>query len=398
MMNNSSVVLPDYQGGSIVNLMSTILQVLGTQSNQHPSLVNLDIEQLSRATNVVLLVLDGLGYRYLCEQGSRSLLYRNLHSQMTSVFPSTTATAISTFMTGLAPQQHGLTGWFTYFEEISRVLAVLPCKTRYYSNSAGNNSEEDEIVIDSQSLYGHTPLFDLLTVDSYVVTPQQIAYSEFSLSHRGRAVIKPYTSLSECFDFTADIINSHSQRKYIYTYWPEFDGMAHEVGVGSQEVAEHFAEIDKAFGKLIKDIKGTNTLVLCTADHGIIDSGPEYCIELQNYPDLQAMLSLPLSGERRLAYCYVDPGRQDEFKQIVQDKFGEQIDLHESRELLSKNIYGLGQPHPKLATRIGDFMLSMKSNMTIMDTLASEKRFYHMGTHGGLSAQEMLVPLIVVEV
>jgi len=383
------IVQPDYQGGSIVNLMSSILIALGNSNNHHVSLNNLDAELLTRATNIVLLVLDGLGYHYLCEQGRKSTLHQHLQSRMTTVFPSTTATAISTFMTGMAPQQHGLTGWFTYFEELESIVTVLPCKTRY------TNHNED-IAIDARSLYGHTPVFDLLDVDSYVVTPKNIAYSEYSLSHRGKGVIKPYETLAECFDFTTDIIMSGKQRKYVYTYWPEFDGMAHQKGVGSQDVANHFVDIDKAFAKFIGDIRGSNTLVIATADHGIIDSGPNLCVELEEYPKLQEMLLMPLSGERRIPYCYVKPDRKEEFKNYITDYFPDQIDLCESSELLSNNFYGLGKPHPQLHKRIGDYMLSMKGNMTIMDTLANEKRFFHIGTHGGLSEQEMMVPLVIV--
>jgi hypothetical protein len=39
----------------------------------------------------------------------------------------------------------------------------------------------------------------------------------------------------------------------------------------------------------------------------------------------------------------------------------------------------------------------MNKNLTIMDTVPGEKHFYHVGTHGGLSEQEMYVPLILVQ-
>jgi predicted AlkP superfamily pyrophosphatase or phosphodiesterase len=389
-MNKLHTVQPDYEGGSIVNLMSSILQGLGESTNHHPPLRSLDGESLAHATNVVLLVLDGLGYQYLLDRGRDSVLCQHLIGKMTSVFPTTTATAITTFMTGLAPQQHGLTGWFTYFEELKSIVTVLPCKYRYALD------EKQNISINAQQLYGHIPLFDLLNVGSFIVTPEMIAYSEFSLSHRGKAQIKPYVTLAECFDYTTDIIQSSARRKYIYTYWPQFDGMAHERGVQSQDVANHFADIDKAFEKFINDIKGTNTLVIATADHGIIDSGAEHCIEVENYPELLDMLSLPLSGERRMAYCYVNPDRREDFQSFVSNHFSGQIDMLDSQQLIAQNYYGLGVPHPRLNRRVGDYALFMRGNMTIMDTLETEKRFYHVGTHGGLSEEEMLVPLIVV--
>ena len=68
-----------------------------------------------------------------------------------------------------------------------------------------------------------------------------------------------------------------------------------------------------------------------------------------------------------------------------------------SKTILEQNYYGLGTPHQQLRHRIGDYMLAMNGNYTIMDTIPGEKLFYHIGTHGGLSKDEMLVPLIVVE-
>jgi len=385
------MIKPDYKNSSIVNLMASILQGLGPYGNLHSTLDALSDDRFVRAGNIVLLVIDGLGYNYLIDNAKNSILHNHLHRKLTTVFPSTTAAAITTFMTGLAPQQHGLTGWFTYFQELDEIITVLPAKPRLGTSAPG------EVNLDIPSLYGHIPLFEMLDVESYIVTPRNIAYSGYSQAHRGKAVIKPYDNLDECFATTRDIIKSNSDKKYIYTYWPQFDGMAHEKGVGSKEVADHFQEIDAAFGRFINDIKGNDTLVIATADHGIIDSGPDYCIEMEHHPDLQAMLTMPLSGERRMAYCYVDEARHEDFTNYLRDNLAEQITAYPSKQLLEQHYYGLGPAHPQLHRRIGDYALVMNRNHTIMDTVPGEKHFYHIGTHGGLSADEMLVPLVLVE-
>lgn len=382
---------PEYTNRSIVNLMSSVLQALGPNSNFHTPLQTLNPDYIRKYNNVVLLVIDGLGYNYLVNQAGNSHLHHHLHGKLTTVFPSTTATAITTFLTGLAPQQHGLTGWFTYFQEIQQILSVLPVKTRF-TMSQGNQT-----TIDIQSLYGHTPVFDRLDVNSYIVTPQNIAFSEYSLAHRGKASINPYGSLNDCFSKTRDIILGSKETKYIYTYWPMFDGMAHEKGVNSPEVAQHFQDIDSAFNTLLDSIKGSNTLLLATADHGMVDSGPEHCIELRHHRELQDMLAMPLSGERRLCYCYIKPTQHEKFRHYIESNLTEYMEIHDSDSLLQQNIYGLGPEHPQLQQRIGDFILEMKNNYTIMDTLEGENHFYHIGTHGARSEDEMLVPLIIVE-
>ena len=387
-----NMIKPDYQNASIVNLMSSVLQGLGQHTNHHPALSILDSDRFTRAQNILLLVIDGLGYNYLTNKAPHGSLHRYLHGKLTSVFPSTTATAITTFMTGLAPQQHGLTGWYTYFQESGSILSVLPAKPR----TGGASSSEQNI--DVAALYGHVPVFDLLELDSYIVAPRYIAYSDFNRAHSGKARITPYDNLDECFASTRDIINSGTNKKYVYTYWPQFDGMAHEMGVGSTDVADHFHDIDTAFSRLIENIKGSNTLVIATADHGIIDSGPDFCIELEHHPELKDMLTMPLSGERRMAYCYVEADRHEDFTHYLHSNLAEQVTVYPSSQLLEQHYYGLGPAHPKLHQRIGDYALAMNSNYTIMDTLPGETHFYHIGTHGSMSEDEMLVPLIIVEV
>jgi len=120
--------LPNYKNQSIVNLMASLAKILGGHSQYEP-LEGLNLAD-SIDKNILLIVLDGLGYEFLQKYGKNSFLHQNLKGKMTSVFPSTTASAITSFATGLAPQQHGLTGWFVYLEEIKKITAVLPLIVR----------------------------------------------------------------------------------------------------------------------------------------------------------------------------------------------------------------------------------------------------------------------------
>jgi predicted AlkP superfamily pyrophosphatase or phosphodiesterase len=103
---------------------------------RHPSTSATDLESktLSRRRNIVLMVIDGLGAKLLRACGPRRPAPASgdasAHAQLTSVFPSTTATAIPTFMTGLAPAQHALTGWHMWLDELQAVTAILPLSPR----------------------------------------------------------------------------------------------------------------------------------------------------------------------------------------------------------------------------------------------------------------------------
>jgi predicted AlkP superfamily pyrophosphatase or phosphodiesterase len=307
--------------------------------------------------------------------------------EITSVFPTTTASAITTFMTGQAPQQHGLTGWFTYMQELGAVTAVLPCQLR------GSRESIVERGVDVASLYGHTPFFDLLEVPSTVLAPDWIIDSPFNLAHSGRASRVGYNDLDGMLAELRKLIRT-PERGYIYAYWPEFDRLSHQFGNASEQVASHFEDLQGGLEQLMDDISASRTLVLISADHGFIDTDPQRVIDLRDHPQLTACLSLPLSGEPRVAYCYVRPRHEDSFLAYADDHFGTQLD--ESRELIARNAFGLGETHPQLAQRVGDYTLIMRDNYVIKDWLAGEKPFHQIGVHGGLSEQELYVPLIVL--
>lgn len=379
------MISPDYQGGSIVNLMVSVVQAFGGAESLYPPLRTLTPgELLSR--NVVLLVVDGLGYENLSANRRDGALARHLKDRMTSVFPSTTATAITTFFTGEAPQQHGITGWFTYFRELGDVIAPLPYRSRHGGPALSTPAA---------MLFEHTPIFDRLLSQSYVVAPQQIAFSEYSKAHGGKAEVLPYTTLGQMFQEIAGVVRAPGERRYLYAYWPELDRLAHEHGIASREAVTHLAEIDAAFGEFLRDIDGSDTTVIVTADHGFVDTDPEQAIVLDVHPALAQTLVLPLCGEPRAAFCYVHPDRQAQFTDYVNTQLSRYAELHESRSLMESGFFGLGPPNPRLHERIGDYTLIMKENASIKDWLLGEKKFAHVGVHGGTSAREMYVPLIV---
>ncbi len=378
---------PDYHGYSLVNLMSRLAREFGVQEHPYPALGHASLARLDDYQNVVLLVVDGLGARYLAAQPG--YLQSHQTAELTSVFPTTTASAITTFMTGLAPQQHGLTGWFTYLKEVGAVTAVLPCQVR------GSREVLSERGIDIGTLYGHVPFFDLLQVPSTVLAPGWIIDSPFNIAHSGSALRIGYSDLASMFTNLQAILQGDT-RQYVYVYWPEFDRLSHQFGNASGEVAQHFREIEQRLEQFMDMIAGTSTLLLITADHGFIDTSPERLIKLHEHPVLQDCLSLPLSGEPRVAYCYVHPHKSQTFVDYVQEHFSGYMDLFESQFLIDQGTFGLGDAHPQLAQRVGDYTLIMKDNYVIKDWVAGEKPFFHYGVHGGTSLQEMKVPLIVL--
>jgi len=386
MTPEADITLPDYHGGSLVNLMSSLTTALGGNSPYAP-LTALPPQHLADARHVVLLVIDGMGHDFLI--GRDSVLRRHLRSPLTSVFPSTTASAIPTFLTGLAPQQHGLTGWHMYFREIGAIAAPLPFRVR-----AGRHALR-EAGVTPQTLFGLTPLFDRLSLPCHVVSPKHIIHSDFNVALSGTATRHGYETLDEMFALIAGLLRSDAPRSYVHAYWPQIDSLAHEYGIRSPQVAEAFAALDAGFARLVDVARDSGSRVIVTADHGFIDTSAEETIDLDDHPGLRETLLLPLCGEPRMAYAYVRAGRETRFEDYVRENLSDRVQLFKSADILQQGWLGPGEAHPALRDRLGDYVLVPRGRTILRDWLKGEPRHTHIGVHGGLTAAEMVVPLVV---
>jgi hypothetical protein len=383
---DAALTLPDYHGGGLVNLMSSLVTALGGHSLYAP-LATLPPAALSATRHLVLWVVDGLGHDYLL--GRDGALRSHLHGPLSSVFPSTTASAIPTFLTGLAPQQHGLTGWHMYFREIGAIAAPLPFRVR-----AGRHTLR-EAGVTPATLFGLTPLYDLLPLPCHVVSPQYIVHSDFNVALSGRATRHGYETLDEMFTVIAGLLRSDAPRSYIHAYWPQFDGLAHAYGIRSPQVAEAFAALDAGFARLVNVARDSGSRIIVTADHGFIDTSAEQTIDLDDHPDLRETLLLPLCGEPRMAYAYVRAGRETQFEAYVRGQLADRVQLFKSADILQQGWLGPGEAHPALRDRLGDYVLVPRGHAILRDWLKGEERHTHIGVHGGLTAAEMTVPLVI---
>ena len=225
--------------------------------------------------------------------------------------------------------------------------------------------------------------------------PDWIARSRFNLAFSQSARIWPYNGMTGLYKAIRKAACQKNERNYIYAYWPDFDALAHQFGVASPEVDAHFMQLDLLFSDLVSALRDKDAVLLVTADHGFIDSGPKRTVRLERHPELKATLMTPLCGEPRLAFCYVHPDRWEPFEQYLAENLGREIEVYSSARLLEERWFGLGDPHPGLRDRIGHYALVMKDNYMITGRLPGERPVSHIGVHGGLSEQEMYVPLIV---
>ena len=384
-------VLPDYAGGGLPALMHQVTRFLDGGLFSLPGVDSALTTVSSDASDrqvVVLFLVDGLGDEFLCRYGQGSRLHAHRAGNLTSVCPSTTATAVTTVLTGLTPAQHGLTGWFIFDPRFGGVIAPLPMRVR--------EGEAIEHPLASRRLFAYPSLFQRRRRHSVMLNPAGLVDSPYSRRHGRGASMRGYQDLQDLVAKIRQACHELSAKGggLVYAYFPDFDAISHDQGTQSSAAQSCFEEVDQAFAALLEDLGAGSVDVVVTADHGFIDSPPERRLELESRPDLCAMLTAPLFGERRFAFCNVRAGAEQAFVAAASEWLGERATVCSSRALLERGLFGPGKPHPRLKERVGTHALIMADNWTFMDRVNHAPHHQMLGVHGGLSSAEMLIPLI----
>ncbi len=380
------MMLPNYKDGSILNLIGSIARAVGTKTNYEP-LRLLQPEEILRYKNIILIVLDGLGYDYLKRYGEKRFLMSGLRGRITSVFPSTTASAIPSLHTGCSCIEHGMTGWFTYIKELGMVVTSLPYNSRV--RCCYNLNERKNI----KEIFNIKPFTDRTGRKKFIVTPKDLSNTVFTKIAAGKARIIPYNKVNEGFNKITKIVKK-SRKKYFYAYYPEHDHLCHLHYTHSKKVLKNFLRLDRVIERFVKSSEGTESIVIVTSDHGSDDTDKH--VVLNDYPEVYDTLRLPLSGDHKCAYCYLKNGKEREFLRAMK-KIKNSCYLFKSEELVKRGVFGIEKPDKRFLDRIGDYIIVAKEGYGIYDFIGKthKKRKFNKGDHGGLSEREMTVPLIV---
>jgi hypothetical protein len=196
-------------------------------------------------------------------------------------------------------------------------------------------------------------------------------------------------SLEEILEGVETLCNE-AGRHYLYTYWNEPDTSMHSKGITSEEVITWIKRIDSEMESLSNNLQDTVLFVI--ADHGHIDGKNKY---IGDYPDLLDTLKwLPSIEPRALAF-YVKEGRKEEFYKAFQKYFDKDFILLSRQEVIEQGLFGKGEKHPRFEEFLGDYLAIATGDVSIFNSREEADAF--VGVHAGLTENEMMIPLIVIE-
>jgi len=146
----------------------------------------------------------------------------------------------------------------------------------------------------------------------------------------------------------------------------------------------------------LHQLTSDDTRMVITADHGHSDSPKNRRFRIDPTDELRQMLESELAEESRLLFFRVKDGLKDKFSQLFRDRFGEYMLLFTTDEVLELELLGPGKVSETTAARMSDFLAVTKGAYSIEFCKKWEERMLLLNsTHGGLTPDEMLVPVII---
>jgi hypothetical protein len=321
------------------------------------------------ATTVVLLLLDGLGWELLQEHAADLPELSALTGQaITTVAPSTTASALTSITTGLAPIQHGILGFRIRVD--GAVLNVL----RW---TVDHGAAPDPFRVQR-----HPPF---LGRSVPVVTRSEFRRSGFSAAHLRDVPFHGWSTTAVLVEHCR--VLAAERTPVVYAYYPGVDTVAHEFGLRGEYLRCELASVDELVGRL-RDALPEDAALLVTADHGAVHVGDDWY-------DVTPLGELVrgCSGEGRFRWMTAPRGAAEDLAAAARDAFGHLAWVMTRAELVDEGWLGPGPvPAPHLR-RLGDVALLPHAPVGFVDpAMPGERRL--VGAHGSLTAAEVLVPLL----
>ena len=326
----------------------------------------------SRRTIVVLV--DGLGSVNL---SARTAHARNIgllnRSDVSSGFPTTTASALTTLMTGRSPGETGMVGYAIRDPATGEILNQL----------SGLDAIDPEVWQPTPTLWEQNP--DIPT--AIISSPR---YRDSGLT---RAILRgaPYVSAKSWDDRLAavDAFASAHREGVAYVYIAELDMAAHASGVASDQWIRRLEELD-GFVADLRRLLAPGDGLLITADHGVLDVPASRHLMVPAGSEL--LDGVTVGGEPRFLHLYSEDevGTLDRWREVE----GHRSHVVSRDEAIAAGWFG--QVADFARGRIGQVLVTPRGESAYyIDGIATTQSLAMVGQHGGLSRAETLVPIIL---
>jgi hypothetical protein len=332
---------------------------------------------LPEAPRYVVFLVDGLGLDLLRQHADAAPFLASLHNvdDVVCGVPSTTVTSLTSLGTGVRAGRHGVVGYTSRVPETGRRL----------------NSLKWDQPIDPTVWQPFPTILQRLQqagVSASAVNDAKFAGTGLTVCSQRGVPFHGISSVYERLDVVVDVIES-APRSVTYAYESRLDHTGHGKGCTSQEWRDMLTTIDTELAEL-RDELPRDTVMIVTADHGMIDLPPDDRFDVDASPRLLDDVDL-LAGEARFRHLYTRPGAADDVAERWRATLGDQVVVrtHEGLE------DWFGPISPAVRGRIGDVVVASLGDFAVFSSREFGVELKMTGFHGSITEAELRIPVLV---
>jgi len=347
----------------------------------------------------VVLLVDALGWGPFGGKGGRTgppgpVPWQERARPTTTVFPTTTTAALTSLSTGTPPGRHGLGGYRQYLPRFGFVADLIRM------SPLGLNAPESLVGPTwTPSLVSGAPSIFRRGVPGVALSRDRFAGTGFTRLLYDGAEYVPYGTASDMAHLLAQLLDRPRPPPVIYAYWDELDTVQHRRGPLPDLIRLEVDQLARLID-FVRDHVGTRrrarTTLIITGDHGQVPATLAARIPIERDPEIMALLSRPPAGDRRSGFFSATPGRLPALERVLRDRLPAGSRVISMTTALKGGLFGPPPFHPEIRDRLGDLLVLVPSpaGLTYLPPGGAPSTRYSLGAHGGLEADELVVPLI----
>jgi len=396
---------PAYEGRSVANLLPTIVRALGHEFPSGPPLApplagDLDPFRGRRAEGpIVVLQIDGCGW-YPFAAWARPVpdpltdAWARMARPITSVFPTTTVSALTSLSSGVPPGRHGVVGPLQYLPRLALTADLLRM-------SRSDRPGAEELVGPGWSPSDVTGVPSVFRrgVPGVALSRRQFDGTGFNRVLYDGAEFVGYSTASDLAHLLGELLRRSHPPPLTMVYWDELDTVHHLRGPSQplfEFEASRIAQLVAHVAERADDERQRSTHLFVTADHGQVPVDPARQIRVDLIPEIAGEMARPLAGDRRAGYFTARWGRLEALRTALERNLPTGSRILGMADALAQGLYGPAPYHPELVERLGDLLVLVPVPYGLLTPrLRVESRTAEfLGSHSGLEPEELLVPLV----
>ncbi|YAL84499.1 alkaline phosphatase family protein [Dermacoccaceae bacterium W4C1] len=368
-------LLPRYDDQGLAGVLPAVLASLGG-----PTPPETPVMALPPARRAVVVLVDGLGLRMLERRRGHAPFLRSMLAgarPLTAGFPSTTATSMGSFGTGLPPGAHGLTGYQVRDPDTGRLFNELS----WEEGPQPRRWQPEPTVFERAERAG---------ICASMIGPHYFDGSGLTTAALRGATFRSGKTLAERVDATLARVRADRQA-LVYLYWGEIDRAAHQFGCDSVECGDEIEALDAELSRLSRSLPGDTSLTV-VADHGMVDVPLANRIDIAADPELASGVEV-VAGEVRAVQLHLRPGAAQDVLATYRARFAEHAWVRSRREAVEQGWFG--PVTERVLPRIGEVVLAFRDDHGLVDSRVMRPLITTLiGQHGSLTEDELLVPML----